>query len=71
MPVAVWNATVREKEAHLMDSLRTKANEVPKHVWISKMSGWVTFLSMNEARKQDWIAQEEDWSIISYQVLSE
>lgn len=34
VPVTVWGTTVREEEGHLVCSLRTKCDEVPKHICI-------------------------------------
>jgi hypothetical protein len=26
---------------------------------------WISLLSVNEARKENWIANEEDWRVVS------
>jgi hypothetical protein len=48
-----------------MGCLGSQRNEVPEHVGILQMSLWVSLLSVDEAREKNWIANEEDWSVVS------
>ena len=66
--VAIRNTTVTKQEGHLVGGLRTQGDEVPEHVRILQMSAWIALLRVNEAWEEDWIADEEDWCVVSNQV---
>lgn len=51
-----------------MSGFLPQGDEVPEHVGILEMCLRVPFLSVNEAREQDGISDEEDRGIVPYQV---
>jgi hypothetical protein len=65
MTETVWSSSIREQDRNLMASLWTQRDKIPEHVWVLKMGGWISLLGMDEAWEQDWIADKEDWSVIS------
>ena len=41
-----------------------QGNEIPEHIRVLQMSLRIPLLCVDEAWKQDWIPDEEDWSIV-------
>lgn len=51
-----------------MSGFRSQANEVPEHIGILQVSLRISLLRVDEAREQNWIADEEDWRVITNQI---
>ena len=45
-----------------------QGDEIPEHVRILQMGLWVPLLSVDEAWKQDWIPDEEYWSVVANKI---
>ena len=48
----------------LMGGLGTKRDEVPEHVGILQVGLRVPLLSVDETRKEEWITDEKNWSVV-------
>jgi hypothetical protein len=65
---SIRSASVRKKNSNLMKSFRTIAPKVPCHVWIMQISLGVSFLTMDEIRKLDWIFNEKYRGVVANHV---
>jgi len=66
--IAVGGAAIAEQEADLVSRLRAQGEEVPEHVRILKVCCRVALLCVNEAGKQDRVANEEDRCVVANQI---
>jgi hypothetical protein len=48
-----------------MRTLRSQRQEIPEHVSVFQMCHRVSLLSVDEAREENWITNEEDWSVVA------
>jgi len=69
MTVSIRDSTVRKQEHDVLDTLRSEADEVPGHIWISAISLWISFSTVDNIRKLNRISDEEKWSIVSYYII--
>jgi len=64
--VSIGSTAVGEEEHHLMNRLRAMAPEIKHRICILEMRLRITLLRVNEVRKVDRIANEEDRRVVAY-----
>ena len=69
--VAITNggSTVRHEDGDLVESLRRVGPEVPGHLSALNTSLRVSLLRVNEIRELDWVLDEENWSVVSDDIV--
>src|ERR1700722_4842929 len=68
MPEGLGNSAIRHDNGDLMESLWKKSPEVPVILSAPKAGAGVALSSVVEVREAQRVAEEENWSIISYDV---
>ncbi len=66
--ISIRSTSIREQKWDLVRGLWSQRDKVPKHVGVFQVSNRVSFLSMNERRKEDRVADEKDWSVVAHQI---
>lgn len=67
--ITIGSSTVRHENGNLMKSLRGVGPEVPGHLGALDTSLRVSLLGVDEIRELDWVLDEENWSVVSYDVV--
>ena len=62
--IRFWRAAIRKENCYLMKRLRRQRQKIPEHVGILKIGAGMAFLRMNEVRKLQRIADEEDRRVV-------
>lgn len=66
--VSIRSSSIAEQEHDLVDGFRSQGPEVPHRIGVLQMSRWMPLLSVDKVREEDWIADEEDRSVVSDQI---
>lgn len=48
-----------------MRCLRSQGNKIPEHVGVFQVSLWISLLSVDEAREENRVADEEDGRVVA------
>lgn len=64
-----WDATVSKKKHQSMNTLGVSGMEVPEHVSVGSVRGWMPLVGSIQGRKFDRISDEEDWSVVEDEIL--
>lgn len=65
---AVWNAAIAVEKHHLVGGLGSEGDEVPVHVGVLQVRLRIALLAVDEAREEEWIADEEDRRVVAHQI---
>jgi len=69
MSISVWSSSIREKNGNLMHSFWRVLPETESGVCVTDVSCWASFLGVNEIWEFNWISDEEDWGIVSDDIV--
>ena len=67
--VSIGSSTIRHKDGDLMEGLWRIRPEVPGHLSGLNTSLWVSLLAVDEIWELDWILDEENWSVVSDDIV--
>jgi len=67
-PITIGDATIGKQDGDLMQRLGRVRPEIPHHLRALQIAPWVTLLRMDEIRKFQRIADEEDRRVVTHQV---
>ncbi len=67
-PITIGDATIGKQDGDLMQRLGRVRPEIPHHLRALQIGPWVTLLRMDEIRKFQRIADEEDRRVVTHDV---